>query len=723
MKKPWKPGAGPGGSARPGTGHRSIRGRISGPYPITAPADDEFPMRNPGTGIATPLGAEFKESTAEPGMTLGEQEPRTPPAPPAPPASSVPLDTAHPTTNTAQSNGQNTDTAPSNPALPPARRISPGHRVNPSGTMRYSMMSVDTNHSKASKGRPQRKKSTLRGAFGKIFNRRRKTSSEGGPSHIKLGDSPKSLTSNHQRSATVDMLQEPLENKVSLAEQQRPPLRSRPYPGAESKRSASLPITEFDRALRSHSIGPEDVLAIESARNSISGDFGLAQRRAAELRARESDLAGLSPRPASAQGRDGRATHGNEDPEEIGRAITSDFTGRRRSRSMSGLIEVEEEGNTSRTSRRRSDEIRYWRESYDPAFMSPVSSNIPENDETRPDSPATTEKTEEKPVEKHPEPFTFGTFANMGEMAGMKITQAASLETRLGQLESRVRQLEQVLTHLCKAIPDFQLPTESLDRPESSIFDQGSLKAYGTGATTDYRSADPGETNKRTSSVYPDSSSQSEISHPVVDEPATALHPTQTPASQNVSIALYRPTSTATIKGAAKSTSVNLDHTEPFNMDHYTTLMALIQTERSAREALEAEVKKLGYQVSILANFGVGMDDHDYDPPPTAKSFGDYSAFDHDDGSEDIDRVERSKPRGHSVQHEDSGIATTQGDESEYETFETPVEEIHTFGAFGEHLSEEDEAQKKAARTLSLSQLTLGKKALASSAPHPPQFP
>ncbi len=75
-----------------------------------------------------------------------------------------------------------------------------------------------------------------------------------------------------------------------------------------------LPITEFDRALRSHSVGPQDITAIESARNSIHTDATAGRRRAATTtgrlftyhaprRGEPGEWAGLSPRPASAYGR------------------------------------------------------------------------------------------------------------------------------------------------------------------------------------------------------------------------------------------------------------------------------------------------------------------------------------------------------------------------------------------------------------------------------------
>lgn len=52
-------------------------------------------------------------------------------------------------------------------------------RTNASSNLRYSAVSASSEQTGASKDRPQRKKSTLRGALGKLFGRKKKTSSQG----------------------------------------------------------------------------------------------------------------------------------------------------------------------------------------------------------------------------------------------------------------------------------------------------------------------------------------------------------------------------------------------------------------------------------------------------------------------------------------------------------------------------------------------------------------
>ncbi|KAF4467326.1 hypothetical protein FALBO_5803 [Fusarium albosuccineum] len=683
MKKPWKSTPGAGGSARPRTGQQTIRGRISGPVPIPTPLDDEFPIRNPGTNIATPVRAEFKESQHDSAISTGHRQFKSPTFP-------------EPRRNSPQ-------TFRDEPRSPTHARIHGAtarlQKAEPSNNARHSFVSADAVHIR-DKDRPQRKQSTLRGALGKLFNRRKKpnghdspnnTDSEAGSVPPRPGNYRRSTGESHRPADLVPNLR-PREGPDARA-------RNRPFPGAESKRSASLPITEFDRALGSHSVRPEDIRTIESARNSLSVDFGISQARASALRVRESHLAGLSPRPASSHGRESRQEQHEEDPDEIGRAITSDFAGvRRRSRSLSGLPEAEEDhGNT----RRRSDEIRYWRESYDPAFMSPVSSDAPEAEDTSAARAELTQNVEETHPKPSAEPFQFDSFVGMNEAAGMKITHAANLETRINNLESRVHRLEQVLDRMCDTTPNWRSELQPPDRPAPPIPING--------PTARSRGASPIKIGvmegSRSSSNY-----HSERNSQASGHEATAFLDPHFSTSFGESTT-NRPTSTATIRGANSLPSLLKDTPGSLTMDHYTTLLALIHTERSAREALETQVKRLGNQLSVLSNSTAMARNDTFEPPPTAKSFGDRSAFDHDDEEGDLTTLAiNTQSHGRLVDPEDSGIGTAHGDESEYsESFETPREEGHSFGAFGEDLDREDQAQTKAARTLSLSQLTMGR--------------
>jgi len=479
----------------------------------------------------------------------------------------------------------------------------------------------------------------------------------------------------------------------------------------------------------------------------MHADFAFSRRRAntttshlyAIPRVRDGELAGLSPRPASTHGRGSRQLSSEDDPNEIGRAITSDSVGlRRRSRSLSGLPDVDTRGGA----RRRSDEIRYWRESYDPAFMSPMSSNAPDNDDTGVITmDMATEAASMDPPKTPPQPFNFGSIATMNEMAGMKITQAVSLDTRLGNLEARVRRMEKVITQLAHAVPGFRVRVQ-VEPPEGnreaerftgpggeSAQLQGQWPAPAASEPSIAHTANTTSTAPLNPSLYqaapPDvrpptdysASRQSEDgSHMSFGEAPTfigSLHPSTAQGHAS------RPMSNSTVRGAASLPMLPREITGPFTADHYTTLLALIETERTQRQLLEAQVKKLSRALNVVSSQSAAT--VQLDPPPTARSFGGQSAFDHD--STDDDEAETTEDegskqggptRGKPLVAQDSGIAAGQeAEEDDYsEAFQTPREEQpHSFGAFGEELRDADASgrRKKAARTLSLSQLAVGR--------------
>ncbi|KAL4728658.1 hypothetical protein ACLX1H_005409 [Fusarium chlamydosporum] len=636
MKKPWKSGANAAPSAQPVEHQQSaIRGRISGPVPIPTSMDDEFPIRNPGTNIATPIQDQFPESQPEPAPSRSDFRSPTFPEP--------------------RRNGPHSFREEPRLSMHARHPGTPSRLQKAEPNNRHSFVSSDRVQTR-DKERPQRKQSTLRGALGKLFNRKKKgndnestgnTDSEAGSVPARPGP--------YRRSTGEDGRAQDSVPSLSHRERSAPRARSRPFPGAESKRSASLPITEFDRALRSHSIRPEDVRAIESARNSLSADFGLTH--AAKLR--EYNLAGLSPRPASSHGRESRQDHHDDNVNEIGRAITSDLPGvRRRSRSLSGLPE---DGHG--LARRRSDEIKYWRESYDPTFAHPMSSNIADDENiVAVDAEHVQHSEEEDTQQPQAEPFNFGSFADMKQVGTMKITHAANMETRINNLESRVYRLEQVLGRMCDSGPNPQPHIEPPDRTAPPIPVEQHSATKGLDDQTDWTRGDDKEALRRLNG------------HRKASQRGSMFLDPQSPAILGDGDK-DRPTSTATVRGATSLPSLLRDAPETFTMDHYTTLLALIHTERSAREALETQVKTLGHQLSILSN-SVAMNGG-YDPPPTAKSFGDRSAFDHDDDDDNMASlavITRSHSRH--IDPEDSGIGTGHGDDSEYsDTFETPREE------------------------------------------------
>ncbi|KAK8088866.1 hypothetical protein PG997_003827 [Apiospora hydei] len=619
----------PSSAGRPKTGQSNIRGKISGPIPIPSPADDdEFPIREHGTGQATPLASEAPNRLAPPQERASVIDSQSTTGPTrVSPEERTPSRTRLGTSQASENSGS------------PAQQ-----RTIRSSTLRYSSVSNNTD---SERDTPQRKKSTLRSTLSKLFGRKKKHAAKVG-----------SLEAHHEG---------PSESALQRSEPSSLNRGARAKEG-EPKRSASLPITEFDRALRSHSVGPDDIIAIESARNSLQVEPMKYRRRAATTTSRLfntkskdfGDLQGLSPRPASAQGR-GNHELTDDDPSNIGRAITSDIlTLHRRSRSLSQL---QDDG--SQLQRRRSDEIRYWRESYNPGPLSPTSSNANEDagvlSANPPESPS-------KPEPKTPpQPFNFG------PIAGMKITQAVTIEERIANLETTNQKLEKLVFQLFQLLPGVNEYPEAHERPPPP----SAPRPYSSTYTTSSAAA-----NQARENVSRDSNDSFGDENTFIGS---------IPASSGLA---NRPVSTATVRGATSLPTFPRELSGQFTPDHYTTLLAMVETERSARQALEAQVNKLSMQLQLLSR--ASQNDALANGPV-------YSMFEHDD------------------EEEEAQLASVDDELSGSEAFKTPNEEYpqHGYGAFGEELTEEeaDGRRKRAARTLSLSQLTLKKPSKASKKP------
>ncbi|KAK4145526.1 uncharacterized protein C8A04DRAFT_10569 [Dichotomopilus funicola] len=784
--KPGKPGP-TAGRAKPR--QKSIRGTISAPIPIPSTpdddefpirlpgtikasknSDDEFPMRQPGTGIASPdLPSSSPDEAPEPRTDLPEEtipnHPTTPPPAPPPQSFSTPpgRSPSRPASRSPQNRLVSQKTPPPLADLSPKTSAPTRRATNPVlNSVRYSVVSdVGSRQTSQSKDAPQRKKSTLRSALGRLFGRGKKKNGNGG---------------HHSTASIPERESKPMGSAQHLSD---PTALSRPQQRSSPKRSASLPLSEFDRPLRSHSVGPDDIMAIESARNSVHVDpsgsstaLGI-RRRAATTHGHALLLphlvnrefgAGLSPRPSSAHGRGSRAgvRSDPDDPGEIGRAITSDSGGglRRRSRSLSGLQDFA--GVSQGGSRRRSDEIRYWRESYNPGFMSPLSSNTHDDyddtglgDTSAPESPAA-----EKPPKTPPQPFNFGVLSK--EMMGMKITHAADMDTRLANIETRTAQLERVVDKLYLALPNLKTPggTRDTTRPSSS---RRSIE------TDTHSQLSLSEYQTYTTALHPLSAATPRTKPPIISPPA---------------LPSPRPTSTATIRGAASLPHLSHEDAGTPPTDLVTKLRAELDAERSAREALEAQVKKLSDRLNSLSTTMFAMvrgpsesRSHERLNSPASSSIGGnsptphlpttprsavlsgippippvprehqhppHSVFETDDDDDDNGTNDegRSTKRSSAIRTTIPAAPTSAVDEGEIteDDFQTPREErtpLVGYGAFGEELRSDDYGdddddyddhdengngngnggdgsgeelkRKKAARTLSLSQLTLGK--------------
>jgi hypothetical protein len=163
----WKPD----GITRTNTGS-SIRGKIGPPIPILD--DDEFPIRTPGTGIATPLGTGSVE------QPLGLRE-------------STATDRSIQQTGNAASDFTDRTQSTSIPAQSSAEE--PLRRTTQPSALRISTASIPSG---TSVGKPQRKKSSLRSVFGRLFGKKRK----GGSTSNEKDQGPSGIRADQHRSAS-----------------------------------------------------------------------------------------------------------------------------------------------------------------------------------------------------------------------------------------------------------------------------------------------------------------------------------------------------------------------------------------------------------------------------------------------------------------------------------------------------------------------------------------
>ncbi|EPE27710.1 hypothetical protein GLAREA_04501 [Glarea lozoyensis ATCC 20868] len=612
----------------------SIRGKtISNPIPIE---DEDFPIRTPGTGIAVPIGSKGEEqirlrSSNSPDLESIMERPALPVGAPA-------------------DHLESTSVAAKPLEEKPARRTSPP---------RAPRMSTTSVPSKINMEAPQRKKSSLRTVFGKLFGKKRKSvastttapSQDGGDRADQHRSDPSALTRNKRDSSNTQT------------------------------RSVSLPINEYNRALRSHSIvlDPEDFTMRENPetnqRDSTQTDGQTRARRATtpsrlwtptKAAGFAGDWTGLSPRPASSHARGSKSVSAGEADTGIGMAVTSGSHPNRRSRSVGELRAI----TSPAIARRRSDEIRYWRESYDPGVISPLSSN-------RAEDPILSDDGEDPHVEPEepPQPFNFGP---MGEMAGMKITQAASLESRVLQLENRVQRMEKAVIklHRYQSAEALQLQDPPRRSNKYNSVSYGHRPATGTSEAslpkheTRHRTLDTGSYGSQFRSSSYGSSRPRTVDTDTQQLPSLETFPLSN--NENSTSQTVRPLSTSTTIRGIPSSSPTISKDGSFTAEHLTYLTNLIVNEQTARHQLEAIVQTLSSQLQSLKVTSSGNDR--------------------------LNLNTQGKARFEHFEQDDSEDEAGYGDE----VFQTPNEERNWGdGTFGD-------VMKGDSRTLSLSRMTTG---------------
>lgn len=390
--------------------------------------------------------------------------------------------------------------------------------------------------------------------------------------------------------------------------------------------------------------------------------------------------AGLSPRPATAKATDEIV----EDPETIGYAVTSGSNPHRRSRSLG---ELQHAALKNGIVRRRSDEIRYWRESYEPGPLSPLSSNRPDGEEQLALDNVDTPQDETHTLTPA-QPFNFGPLV---EMAGMKITEAASLETRVSSLEAKLLEMERAMVINSKLGPKSSAYLQDPRRPRSD----NDYSSFHTGLRTE--SSDISLPRMKPSLAAEDEAISPCHSRPTTkstNDPYEATfgggHPDLDATPRNLpQIVAPRPLSTSTTIRGLSSSSPGLPVPSKDGLltaERYNALTSMIIAEHEARKRLETIVE--GLQAQIRAMHLASSHSHPTESPDLREEGASFNGFEQDNATDDGSQY---KPN---------------------EIFETPSEEkagfaIEEFGVNPEPASLED---REAVRTMSLGEITLGKR-------------
>ncbi|KAL8731404.1 MAG: hypothetical protein Q9181_004320 [Wetmoreana brouardii] len=279
------------------------------------------------------------------------------------------------------------------------------------------------------------------------------------------------------------------------------------------------------------------------------------------------------------------------DHASIGFAVTSGSNPKRRSRSADDLRDAEREHRMSpiqwRRWRRRSDEIRYWREGADetaPGFIAPESRQ-PSPDRTLTRRQGFVENTPPMAQEEEqvaaPNPGDFNFDLGSGEMHNQ---EQISLEERLVTFEIKLMDFEYAISKLQADIKtvDVRSPTEDISQHYEASPQMSS------DATLLQPPSQPVLENSPSSNY-----DQSPESTPGVQQlPFGIHHPANQPRP--------RPTSIATTLKPARGDRSSRNSMTELTIEHYTTLITLIRREQSARIRLEDQVSMLQREIQSL---------------------------------------------------------------------------------------------------------------------------
>ena len=299
--------------------------------------------------------------------------------------------------------------------------------------------------------------------------------------------------------------------------------------------------------------------------------------------------------------------------ENIGFAITSGSNPKRRSRSADALFDTAKAHRMSpiqwRRWRRRSDEIRYWRDSigeYPTMHVDPevVKATAPPDQAPMEEVVEPDPDVEDHGVKESRDTFDFGLLAS-----AMQSQEKISVEERVVTLEVKLMDLEYAISKLQARTPS---PTERFSRhldsmqrsrddatpsvrpPPSVRAQQRSLSADANSRPRPHERPSTGSDSNdltTTGSRSTEQTSQYSQNEEAIDPEA---RPTSTATTLRAQAVRQGPAS------PTKGTKPMRNSLTSLTIEHYTTLIALIRREQSARIRLEEQISNLQRQVVDL---------------------------------------------------------------------------------------------------------------------------
>ncbi|MCJ1286445.1 hypothetical protein MMC26_005790 [Xylographa opegraphella] len=361
-----------------------------------------------------------------------------------------------------------------------------------------------------------------------------------------------------------------------------------------SPRAVSLPIQEISRT---SALGSHSPFNLPAGPRVVSGATDVPERSVARPRGASLPSVIMNPPepvvlPAGeASPKAEQAAARTEEDENIGFAVTSGSNPKRRSRSADAFYDATRGHRLSpiqwRQWRRRSDEIKYWRDSVaeSPALKSKFDDDDGSSVEGAPEeAPAPVAETGDQEDDINRDTFDFGILAT-----SMQEQEPVSIEERVVTMEVKLMDLEYAISKIqAQSHSPVNLPP---DVKQSAVRGRSpSLRSTASESSLQARAMEQStSTNEGSESTQPTSQSSNE---PVGKQKVRPISnaPTIRPAKVD-------PQSPKVQDSPPKR---NRNSITSLTIDHYTTLIGLIRREQAARIRLEDQVTDLQRQIMSM---------------------------------------------------------------------------------------------------------------------------